>query len=431
MTPETLAQMQRWDGGLAYFLATEKLDIHSLHVHFQLGFLHLPAPLAWILSMFVMSGFITVLVSVNVMILVWLERKISGLIQNRMGPMAVGVFKPGFLVKRNSFLKWISIWFGGWLQTLADGIKLLLKEDIIPKRADKAVFISAPVILFTASLMSYALLPFTFHFPVIRDFNIGFLYIFAISSYTAISILMAGWSSNNKYSLLGGMRSAAQIISYEVPLVLSVLGIVMMAGSLKIEDIVNAQRAGMLHPGHWFILYQPLAFLIFLIAGVAETNRAPFDMPEAESELVAGFNTEYSGFRFSLFFLSEYANMFLSSGLAATVFLGGWSGPGSQNGLIAFLWFLLKTYFIVLLFMWIRWTFPRIRLDQLMSFGWKVLTPLALLNILWTAGEITLSKTLGYPHVYLLIWIPILLFTILILLVPKPSRRPREASKSS
>lgn len=405
MTTDTLQSLHRWDAGLALYLA---------------GTYHVPAGLAWIISMFVMSGIVTALVSVNVMILIWLERKVSGLIQNRMGPMAVGIIKPrGWATRHQSFFKWLSVWLGGWLQTPADGIKLLLKEDIIPAKADKWVFVSAPVLVFTASLISYAVIPFAPNLPVIKDLNIGFLYIFAAGSYTAIAILMAGWGSNNKYSLLGGMRSAAQIISYEVPLVLSLLGVVMMAGSLKMEDLIRAQTST-----HWFILYQPVAFIIFLIASVAETNRPPFDIPEAESELVSGFNVEYSGFRFSVFFLSEFANMFLASCLAATIFLGGWSGPGSENNLLAFLWFLAKTYVMVFLFMWIRWTFPRVRIDQLMEFGWKVLTPLALVNILWTGGEIYLVGQQGYRHQYLYIWIPIAALVFLVaFLRDKKNRR--------
>lgn len=389
----------RWDEALA-----AQLVIHHIH-----------PPLAGIISMFVVSGVVTAFISINVMALVWLERKISGLIQNRMGPMMIGFIQPRRLAtSRRGYFRWISVWFGGWLQTLADGLKLLLKEDIIPTQADKWVFIIAPVVIFTASLMNYALIPFSSGFPVVQNFDIGFLYIFALGSYTAISILMAGWSSNNKYSLLGGMRAAAQIITYEIPLVLSLIGIVMITGTLNMENIVHWQQFSGTHRGHWLILYQPVAFLIFIIAAVAETNRAPFDMPEAESELVAGFNTEYSGFRFALFFLSEYANMFMSCGLAATVFLGGWSGPGSENAFIAFLWFLAKTYSLVLLFMWIRWTFPRLRIDQLMEFGWKFLTPLALLNLIWTGLEIWLRQTYRLPHAYWLIWVPLAAFALVV-----------------
>jgi len=424
MTLDALLALNRWDGGLAYFLATGTLNIDPINVHLTLPWLHLPIVLAWVISMFVMSGIVTSLVSVNVMALVWLERKISGLIQNRMGPMMVGIIKPkGWATKHHSFWKWMSVWFGGWLQTLADGVKLLLKEDIIPTNADKWVFISAPILTFTACIMGYAVIPFTPNFPVLKDLNIGFLFIFAAGSYTAVSILMAGWSSNNKYSLLGGMRSAAQIISYELPLVLSLIGVVMMAGSLKMEDLVNWQRTVGAHHGHWFILYQPIGFLIFVISAVAETNRPPFDLPEAESELVSGFNTEYSGFRFSVFFLSEFASMFGACALAATLFLGGWSGPGSENGFIAFLWFLAKTYCMVLIFMWIRWTFPRLRVDQLMAFGWKILTPAALINVLWTGVEIALVKAHGYQHQYLYIWIPILLYCLLGIFVAKPKPR--------
>jgi NADH-quinone oxidoreductase subunit H len=425
--PQTLLPLNRWDGGLSYFLATGKLDNSPLNVHLQITWLHLPVWLAWIISMFVMSGLITAFVSVNVMILIWLERKVSGLIQNRMGPMMVGVVPPKILApKKRTLKKWLAVWFGGWLQTLADGLKLLLKEDIIPTKADKLVFSLAPIFVFTASIMSYALIPFTPNFPVIQNLNIGFLYIFAAGSYTVIGILMAGWGSNNKYSLLGGMRSAAQLISYEIPMVLSLLGIIMMTGSLKIEDIVNFQRSVGNHSGHWFLLYQPIAFVVFLISAIAETNRTPFDEPEAESELVAGFCTEYSGFRFSIFFLSEFANMFLSCALAATLFLGGWSGPGDSNAVVAFLWLMVKTYALVFVFMWVRWTFPRLRVDQLMEFGWKFLTPLALFNLLWTGGEILLIQSYGYHHQYLYIWIPIALLVLAMLVVPKPKKIARK-----
>lgn len=427
MTLKTLQHLHRFDGGLAYFLAAGKLKIPSLGIHIQVPWLHLPILLAWIISMFVMSGIFAAFVAVNVMALVWLERKISGLIQNRMGPMMINFLQPRKLAtSKNPFLKWVSVWFGGWLQTMADGVKLLLKEDIIPVNADKWVFITAPICVFTASLMGYALIPFAPHFPLIQNLNIGFLYIFAFGSYTVVGILMAGWSSNNKYSLLGGMRSAAQLISYEIPMILALLSVVMMTGTLKMEKIVNFQRTIGDHHGHWLILYQPLAFLIFLIAGIAETNRTPFDMPEAESELVSGFNTEYSGFRFSLFFLSEFSNMFLSCALGATLFFGGWSGPGASYGIIGFLWLMVKAYCLVLLFMWIRWTLPRVRIDQMMEFSWKALTPLALLNILWTGGEILLVKANGYHHQYLYIWIPIGLVFFAMLITPKPKRKKEQ-----
>lgn len=423
MTQDTLLPLSRWDGGLSYFLATGRLDIGALNVHLQVTWLHIPALIAWIISMFAMSGLIASFVAVNVMALVWLERKVSGLIQNRMGPMMVGLVPAEALTsKHNTFWRWLSIWFGGWLQTAADGLKLLLKEDIIPKYADKWVFVSAPVVVFTAAITGYALIPFTPNFPVIQNLNVGFLFIFAFTSYSVIGILMAGWGSNNKYSLLGGMRSAAQLISYEIPMVLSLLGVLMITGSLTLENIVDFQRNTAGHSGHWFLLYQPVAFIVFVISAIAESNRPPFDEPEAESELVAGFNTEYSGFRFSVFFLSEFASMFLSCALGATLFLGGWSGPGAANGFVAFCWFMVKTYALVLIFMWIRWTFPRLRVDQLMEFGWKVLTPLALFNLLWTGGEILLSQLYGYHHQYLYIWIPIGLLVLAMLTVPKPRK---------
>jgi NADH-quinone oxidoreductase subunit H len=261
----------------------------------------------------------------------------------------------------------------GLLQPIADALKVMMKEDIIPTNADRLVFILAPVLIFVPALASYLVVPFA---PgiVLRDLNIGILYIFAITTLTVLSILMAGWASNNKWSLLGAFRSAAQIVSYEIPLVLSVLGVVMMTGSLSMVRIVEAQRSV------WFILLQPVGFFIYMVAATAEVNRTPFDIPEAESELVSGYNVEYSGIKFAMFFLAEYANLFLVSAIATTLFLGGWQGPI----LPGFVWFLVKTIAIVFVLMWFRWTFPRFRVDQLMSVGWKILVPLAFVNILVT-----------------------------------------------
>lgn len=346
-------------------------------------------PVIW---MFIVASVVLAFLAVNVMLLIWGERKIAARIQNRMGPMMVGI---PFL---NRFY-----WTGGLLQSMADGIKLLMKEDIIPKCADKWVFISAPIVVFAATMMNYAVVPFGEGLTVLKEFNVGLLYIMAVGAYTTISILMAGWGSNNKYSLLGGIRSAAQVISYEIPMGLALLGVVVMSGTLNIDEIIRQQQGW-----KWYILFQPIAFLIFIISAVAETNRPPFDLPEAESELVAGFHTEYSGMRFAMFFLAEFANMFISAAIGASVFLGGWMPPHPLlTSIPTPIWFLIKTYCIVLLFMWFRWTFPRVRVDQLMEFGWKVLTPIALINIIITAAALLLKELYPSPWWYLLTWAPI------------------------
>jgi len=303
----------------------------------------------------VVFGFI----SVNALVLVYAERKISAFIQRRLGPMHVGPF--------------------GLLQTIADAIKLLGKEQIIPQNANKFLFCLAPLLAFFPALLLFMVMPFAPNL-IIRDLNIGLLYLFSFASIEVIAIFMAGWSSNNKYSLLGAMRSVAQVISYEVPLLLSALSLILMIGSMKMTDIVAYQESV------WLIFLQPVAFIIFMISGLAETNRAPFDLPEAESELVAGFLTEYSGMRYALFFLAEYTNVFLLSCIGTTLFLGGWYGPFA-DGLH---WFLIKVYALVFVIIWIRWTFPRLRPDQLMNFCWKILTPIAIINLLITATLIKL-----------------------------------------
>ena len=301
--------------------------------------------------MLVVVSIIILFISVSAMFLIWWERKISAHIQARFGPMRVGGWH-------------------GWAQSIADGVKLLLKEDIIPTRADRPVFILAPMVVFAAALAAYVVIPFG---PglIVEDLNIGILYVIAISSLAVLGIIMAGWSSNNKYAALGALRSAAQAVSYEVPLVISLIGPVLLAGSLSTTKIVEAQRY------LWFIVLQPLAFLTYFTCAVAETNRLPFDIPEAESELVAGFHVEYSGMRFAIFFLAEYANMFTVCAIATTVFLGGWRGPL----LPPWLWFLLKTFFLLFVMMWLRWTLARVRVDQLMNVAWKVLLPLAFANL--------------------------------------------------
>ncbi len=292
-------------------------------------------------------------ISISAMFLIWLERKVSARIQNRMGPMMTG--------------------YHGSLQSLADTIKLLLKENIAPSGIDSLSWWLAPFVVTVPVVVAFIVIPFSPSL-IVCDLNVGVLYICSITSICVLGIFMAGWGSNNKYSLLGGMRSAAQIISYEVPLLLSVLVVVMQAGTLSMQGIVRCQAHG------WFILKPnlALAFLIYLISSTAEVNRVPFDIPEAESELVAGYHTEYTGIKFAMFFVAEYTNMFIVSAVAATLFLGGWQGPF----LPAVIWFLFKTYGLIFFLMWMRWTLPRVRMDQMMSFAWKGLTPLALLNLL-------------------------------------------------
>jgi NADH-quinone oxidoreductase subunit H len=310
-------------------------------------------------------------VLVHVAWLTYFERKILGFMQDRLGPMEVGPY--------------------GFFQPIADGLKLFFKEDIIPSRANKVIFSVAPIITLVPALIGFAVIPFggtslnlfgyTVH-PFITDLNIGILYILAFSSIGTYGILLGGWASNSKYSLLGGLRSAAQVISYELSLGMAVVSVILMSGSLSMVSITEAQAGG-IH--HWFIWPGIIAFVIYLISGVAETNRLPFDLPEAESELVAGFFTEYSGMRFAFFFLAEYANMILVSSIATVLFLGGWQAPFPFLDFIpGVFWFLLKVYAILFFFIWIRGTLPRLRYDQLMNFGWKIMIPLALANILLT-----------------------------------------------
>jgi len=292
--------------------------------------------------------------ALNALFIIWFERKVAARMQLRRGPNRVGPF--------------------GLLQTLADTGKLLIKEDIIPTAADRAVFRAAPFVVLAATVLLFVVLPFGKGL-IPADLNVGVVYFLAISGISVIGILSGGWASNNKYSLMGGMRSAAQIVSYEVPGVLVVLSVAMLAGSLRMGDIVRAQ------PSYGYVLLQPVGFILFLIASNAEINRGPFDLPEADSELVSGFVTEYSAMRFAFFFLAEYTNLFLAGAFATTLFLGGWRGPL----LPPVVWFLLKSYIVVFVLIWIRWTYPRLRVDHLMEFSWKVLLPLALLNLLVTA----------------------------------------------
>jgi len=299
-----------------------------------------------------------------------MERKVMGRMQNRLGPNRVGPL--------------------GILQPLADAIKFLIKEDIVPTNADRWVFTLAPIVAAIPAVLVYAVIPFGKGMAA-ADLNIGVLYILAVSSITTIAIIMAGWASNNKYSLLGGMRAAAQIISYEVPLVLSMLVAVMLAGSLSLGKIVETQ-GGLLAILGWNVFRVPfgtLAFLTYMICAVAELNRTPFDLPEGESEIVAGYITEYSGLKWGLFYLGEYFNAIAVSAIATTLFLGGWQGPI----LPPYVWFLGKVLVIVFILIWLRSTLPRFRVDQLMGFAWKVLLPITLVNIFVTGAAITLWQT--------------------------------------
>jgi len=312
--------------------------------------------------------FVCVLLCVAYM--TWLERKVLGHMQVRCGPLRVG--------------------WHGLLQPIADGLKLFFKEDIVLSNANKFLYILSPMIITIAAYASFAVVPFGDQIALfgrnidlhIADIDIGVLYIFALSSLSVYGVTLAGWSSNSKYALLGGLRASAQMISYELSIGLSIIGVLMLSGSLRLVDIVAAQDV-------WYIFYQPIGFVVFLICGFAECNRSPFDLPEAENELVAGFHVEYSSMKFALFFMAEYAHMIVVSALVATLFLGGWRGPV----LPGVVWFLLKVFAMLFLFIWVRATFPRFRYDQLMKFGWKVLFPLALANILLTGvGMIVLGS---------------------------------------
>jgi NADH-quinone oxidoreductase subunit H len=293
--------------------------------------------------------------------LIWLERRLLALWQDRYGPNRVGPF--------------------GLLQVLADTIKLLAKEDWVPPFADRPVFVIAPAVIMVTVLMAYAVIPFAPGLAVV-DLNIGLLFFLAMSSMGAYSVVLAGWASDNKYSLLGSLRAAAQMLSYEVFMGLSLMGVVMLAGSFNLREIVEAQKS------MWFCLPQLPGLLIFLVAGIAETHRLPFDLPEAESELIAGFHAEYSGLKFGMFFVGEYLGITLISALTVTLFFGGWLGPLLPPAV----WFLLKTFVFICGFILLRATLPRPRFDQLMAFGWKVMLPLALVNIVVTGGIILAAR---------------------------------------
>ena len=302
---------------------------------------------------------------------VWMERKVVARIQSRWGPYLVGPH--------------------GLLQPVADGLKFLFKEDIVPDKVDRPIFWLAPFLAFTLAFLSISVIPFgesvtiaghTIPFQI-TDLNVGLLFVLAVTSLGVYGVALAGWSSNSKFPLFGGLRSSAQLISYELSLGLAVVGVVMIAGSLSLREIVEQQR------GLWNIVKQPIGFLLYFTAAIAETNRTPFDLPEAESELVGGYHTEYSSFKFAMFFMAEYANMVTVSCLATSLFFGGWLGPvfgpPLLRAILPVLWFALKVLAFLFVYIWIRGTLPRFRYDQLMSFGWRFMLPVALLNVLGTS----------------------------------------------
>lgn len=339
----------------------------------------------YILIPFIKIALILAIVPGYVAIITLAERKIIAWMQVRLGPMRVGPW--------------------GILQMVADPIKLLIKEDIVPSQADRWIFTLAPVICLIPAFIVLAVIPIGPTITIlgrqvtmyVTDLNIGLLYVLSISSVGVLGIILAGWASNSKYPLLGALRSAAQMVSYEVALGFSVLGVLMLSGSLSLVSIVEAQKTS-----GWYVFLQPVAFILFFICGVAETNRAPFDLPEAESELVAGFHTEYSGFRFSLFFLAEYANMLTVAAMAVTLFWGGWLRPFPTVAAFAFLdvipgvlWFLAKVIVFLYFYLWFRASWPRYRYDQLMKLGWQFLLPISMANLIVTAILVLIFRGKG------------------------------------
>ncbi|MFN2398722.1 MAG: NADH-quinone oxidoreductase subunit NuoH [Gemmatimonadaceae bacterium] len=350
-----------------------------------------PAATAWFVFTVIKMILVFSVIMVGVALLTLAERKISAWIQDRHGPNRVGP--------------------GGLLQPAADGLKNIMKEETYPAGASKALFVLAPMLSFFPALITFAVIPFASPWPtdhglvdmVVADLPIGFLYILAISSLGVYGIVLAGWASNNKYSLLGGLRSSAQMVSYEIAMGLSTVAVLLLAGNVALSDIIRQQQ-GM----GWNVISLLIAFFIFLVAAFAETNRLPFDLPEAESELIAGYHTEYSAMKFSMFFIAEYSNMVTASALMVTLFFGGWDIPfwarDNQGpwtwwlSLLTLATFLAKLLFFLFLFMWVRWTLPRFRYDQLMSLGWKFMLPLALAYIVITATAILGLDMLGVPR---------------------------------
>jgi NADH-quinone oxidoreductase subunit H len=331
----------------------------------------------WLLFTVIIIAFVLTLV----MGFIWIERRGMARMQARLGPNRVGPF--------------------GILQPVADAIKVLLKEDIIPAKGDKIVHWLAPVVAFFPVLMIFAVVPFQ-DGALLADLNVGILYVVAISSISTVGIFMAGWGSSNKYSLLGAMRNVAAVVSYEIPVLLSLVGVVLIAGSLSLNQIVLAQDIP-------FILLQPLGFLLFFIGGCAEINRSPFDLLEADSEIIAGFHTEYSGMKFAMFYLAEYAEALVISAIIATLFLGGWRGPL----LPPWLWFIIKVIAVFFVMVWTRTTLPRVRIDQLMALAWKFLFPLALINLIITAIQV-LAWPVALPWVIIPVNIAIMALLVLL-----------------
>ncbi|MFC1909780.1 NADH-quinone oxidoreductase subunit NuoH [Chloroflexota bacterium] len=337
-----------------------------------------PGGLWWHWLLFTVIAIVFVLSFV--MAFIYIERRGMGRMQSRLGPNRTGPF--------------------GLLQPVADAVKVLLKEDIVPKNADKIVHLLAPIVAFFPVLLIFAVIPFD-NGAMLADLNIGIVFIVAVSSISTVGVFMAGWGSSNKYSLLGAMRNVAAVVSYEIPLMLSIIGVVLIAGTLSMNQIVLQQNIP-------FILYQPLGFLLFFTAACAEINRSPFDLMEADSELVAGFHTEYSGMKFAMFYLVEYAEALAICSIIATLFLSGWKGPL----LPGWLWFLIKVFALFGIMVWTRATLPRVRIDQLMALAWKFMLPLALINLIVTAIEVSL-----WPDKLPLVLIPVNIVIMVVLLV--------------
>ena len=336
-----------------------------------------------VLSAGIAAAVVCTVVALGPVLYVYAETKLAGFMQDRIGPKRVGPH--------------------GLLQTIADTVKLLFKEAIFPAGVDRRLFLLAPCLVVIGAFLSLGVIPFGSHVQIV-DINVGLFYVVAVSSISTVGIIMAGWASNNKYALFGAMRSAAQIVSYEIPAVMSLLAIVMIVGSLSLQDVVRAQEGGL---PHWFLFRYfpllPIAALVVFTSGLAECNRTPFDIPEAESELVAGFHTEYSGFFFAMFFLAEYTEMFVVSSVVSVLFLGGWLAPHpalQSAGPVGLgpLWLVAKAWFLMFIMMWLRWTLPRVRVDQLMYVAWKVLLPVAMVLVVAVGTLVLLPATRdGFP----------------------------------
>jgi NADH-quinone oxidoreductase subunit H len=361
---------------------------HELLSRLWPGFAALPAWAAWALAALVPAAVILTFVALGPIVYVYAERKIAGFMQDRLGPMRVGPY--------------------GLLQTIADSIKLLFKEAIFPRGVDKLLFVLAPCLVVAGSFLPFVVIPWGRRL-VTADLNIGLFYVVAVSSLSTVGLIMAGWASNNKYALFGAMRSAAQIVSYEIPAVMTLLSVVVIVGSLSLQDVVAVQAGGLQNwlLFRWFPI-MPVVFLVFFTAGMAECNRTPFDIPEAESELVAGFHTEYSGFFFALFFMAEYTEMVVISAVASVLFLGGWMAPheslqslalvGLPHVGLGWFWLIAKAWLLVFVMMWLRWTLPRLRVDQLMHVAWKVLLPLSLALLVVIGALVLWPRTAhGFP----------------------------------